>query len=118
MVWVNLMEGMLCSCNKENEEVPQVLGSPLVLYHNVAEGPYNTFHTPLTLGSSSSTSSGSSSISNLVEVVENGDVPVENKFAIYIPDPTTTLIWCMINMLFNPLVLLRLITAHISVVVL
>src|SRR5258705_3390326 len=31
MVRVKGMEGKLCQCNKENEEIPQILGSPLTI---------------------------------------------------------------------------------------
>lgn len=84
-VCINSMEGKLCSCNKENEEVPEVLGSLIMLHHNTEAGPSDTFHTPLTSESLTSSSSQSSLVETLVEVVENGD-------AIPIPGPTTLMV--------------------------
>ena len=92
VVHIKVMEGKLCQCNEENEEVSPVLGSCLFLHHNI-EGPSGNenFRTPLSSDSSLSHPSTSSLISTLVEVVENKDAPVENMVATHVPPPSWSL---------------------------
>src|SRR5258705_3737507 len=64
MVRVEGMEGKLCQCNKENEEIPQILGSPLTIHHDLGSGPFGgeTFHTPPDSSKSSSSGPSTSSL--------------------------------------------------------
>lgn len=120
MTHVNIMEDRLCCCGKGKEcevlgEVSPVLGSPLILSHDINSGTIsdNSYHTPTVTSSSilSSSSPVNSNKENMVvlydswesHLVEINEDSVKNVSPVPVPAPSldmagiSQLITCMVK---------------------